>query len=116
MGFLWVAGGEAARLSESCNGSDDMGLVVPCREQLKVLCHSFVGGLWSHCGWNSTLEAVFSGAPILTFPLFLDQFLNSRQIVEGWKIGRRGKSEVQDEKRRSCWASICLLEIDTNNI
>ncbi|KAB2616621.1 UDP-glycosyltransferase 87A1-like [Pyrus ussuriensis x Pyrus communis] len=95
-----------------------MGLVVPCCEQLKVLCHSSVGGLWSHCGWNS--EAVFAGAPILAFPLFLDQFLNSRQIVEGWKIGRRGKSEVQDEKLMTreevAELLLCLLEIDTNNI
>ncbi|XP_068339609.1 UDP-glycosyltransferase 87A1-like [Pyrus communis] len=96
--FLWVARGEAARLSESCSGSDGMGLVVPWCEQLKVLCHSSVGGFWSHCGWNSTLEAVFASVPMLTFPLFLDQIPNSRQIVDGWKIGKRVKSEVHDER------------------
>ncbi|XP_015874644.2 UDP-glycosyltransferase 87A2-like isoform X3 [Ziziphus jujuba] len=82
--FLWVARAEACRLKESCG---DMGLVVPWCEQLKVLCHSSVGGFWSHCGWNSTLEAVFAGVPMLTFPLFLDQFPNSSQIVHDWKIG-----------------------------
>ncbi|PQM41087.1 UDP-glycosyltransferase 87A1-like isoform X1 [Prunus yedoensis var. nudiflora] len=94
--YLWVARGEASRLKESCN--DEMGLVVPWCEQLKVLCHSSVGGFWTHCGWNSTLEAVFAGVPMLTFPLFLDQLPNSRQIVEEWKTGRRVKTEVQDEK------------------
>lgn len=84
--FLWVARGEASRLKESCG---DMGLVVPWCEQLKFLCHSSVGGFWTHCGWNSTLEAVFAGVPMLTFPLFLDQFTNSSQIVEDWKIGWR---------------------------
>lgn len=63
-----------------------------------MLCHSSVGGFWTHCGWNSTLEAVFAGVPMLTFPLFLDQLPNSRQIVEEWRIGGRVKTEVQDEK------------------
>ncbi|KAH0997602.1 hypothetical protein GBA52_021466 [Prunus armeniaca] len=94
--YLWVARGEASRLKESCNG--EMGLVVSWCEQLKVLCHSSVGGFWTHCGWNSTLEAVFAGVPMLTFPLFLDQLPNSRQIVEEWRIGGRVKTEVQDEK------------------
>lgn len=84
--FLWVARGDAPRLKEQCG---EKGLVVPWCEQLKVLCHSSVGGFWSHCGWNSTLEAVFAGIPMLTFPLFLDQNPNSTHIVEDWKIGCR---------------------------
>lgn len=86
--FLWVARGEAPRLKERCG---EKGLVVPWCEQLKVLCHSSVGGFWSHCGWNSTLEAVFAGIPMLTFPLFLDQNPNSTLIVDDWKIGWRIK-------------------------
>ena len=86
--FLWVARGEASRLKESCG---DTGLVVPWCDQLRVLCHPSIGGFWSRCGWNSTLEAVYAGIPMLTFPLFLDQVPNSRQIVEDWKIGWRVK-------------------------
>lgn len=86
--FLWVARGEAPRLKKQCG---EKGLVVPWCEQLKVLCHSSVGGFWSHCGWNSTLEAVFAGIPMLTFPLFLDQNPNSTLIVDDWKIGCRVK-------------------------
>ncbi|XP_004294772.1 PREDICTED: UDP-glycosyltransferase 87A1-like [Fragaria vesca subsp. vesca] len=92
--FIWVARGESSRLKERCG---DMGLVVPWCEQLKVLCHSSVGGFWSHCGWNSTLEAVFGGVPVLTFPLFLDQVPNSRQIVEDWRIGKRVREVQGDE-------------------
>ena len=86
--FLWVACGEASRLKESCG---DLGLVVPWCDQLKVLCHSSVGGFWTHCGWNSTLEAIFAGVPMPTFPLFMDQVPISRRIVEDWKIGWRVK-------------------------
>ncbi|PRQ34648.1 putative indole-3-acetate beta-glucosyltransferase [Rosa chinensis] len=92
--FIWVARGESSRLKESCG---DMGLVVPWCEQLKVLSHSSVGGFWTHCGWNSTLEAVFGGVPMLTFPLFLDQVPNSRQIVEDWRIGKRVREVQGDE-------------------
>ncbi|KAG2672991.1 hypothetical protein I3760_13G068500 [Carya illinoinensis] len=93
--FLWVARGEASRLNGSCG---DKGLVVPWCDQMKVLCHSSIGGFWTHCGWNSILEAVYAGVPMLTFPLFLDQVPNSRLIVEDWKIGWRVKgSEVGSE-------------------
>ncbi|XP_004294770.1 PREDICTED: UDP-glycosyltransferase 87A1-like [Fragaria vesca subsp. vesca] len=91
--FLWVARRESARLKEKCG---DMGLVVPWCKQLKVLCHASVGGFWTHCGWNSTLEAVFSGVPMLTSPLAFDQFPNSKQIVKEWNIGReRVKRDVR---------------------
>ncbi|KAJ1437572.1 UDP-glucuronosyl/UDP-glucosyltransferase [Sesbania bispinosa] len=82
--YLWVARGETSRLKDKCG---DKGMVVPWCDQLKVLSHSSIGGFWSHCGWNSTLEAVFAGVPMLTFPLFLDQVPNSSQIVDEWKNG-----------------------------
>ena len=55
-------------------------------KQLKVLCHSSVGGFWTHCGWNSTPEAVFSATPVVAFSLFFNQDPNSMQIVENWII------------------------------
>ncbi|GMI80430.1 UDP-glucosyl transferase 87A2 [Hibiscus trionum] len=88
--YLWMAREEASRLKERCG---DTGLVVPWCDQLKVLCHPSIGGFWTHCGWNSILEAVFAGVPMLTFPLFLDQDSNSRQIVEDWGNGWRVKAE-----------------------
>ncbi|KAK0603972.1 hypothetical protein LWI29_010765 [Acer saccharum] len=93
--FMWVARGEASQLQEICGG--EMGLVLPWCDQLRVLCHPSVGGFWTHCGWNSTLESAFAGVPMLTFPLFLDQDPNSNQIVEDWKIGWRVKREPGTE-------------------
>ena len=92
--FLWAARGEASRLREMCG---EMGMVVEWCDQLKVLSHSSVGGFWTHCGWNSTVEGIFSGLPFLTFPLGMDQVTNSKAVVEDWKIGWRVKKETGDE-------------------
>lgn len=89
--YLWVARGDTSRLRQSCS---EKGFIVPWCQQLKVLCHSSVGGFWTHCGWNSTLEASFAGVPMLTFPIFLDQAPNSKQIVEDWGAGWRVKGRV----------------------
>lgn len=94
--YLWVVRGEVSWLKEKCG---DRGLVVPWCDQLKVLSHPSVGGFWSPCGWNSTLEAVSAGIPMLTFPLFFDQVPNSRQILEVWKNGWELKrSELGSEE------------------
>lgn len=82
--FFWVTRGEASQFM-SKNG--DECLVVPWCNQFEVLSHPSVGGFWSHCGWNSTKEALFAGLPVLTFPIFCDQTMNSKNIVEDWKIG-----------------------------
>ncbi|KAK2985819.1 hypothetical protein RJ640_019315 [Escallonia rubra] len=89
--YLWVARDEAMSLQESCGTN---GLAVPWCDQLGVLCHSSVGGFLTHCGWNSTMESIYAGIPMLTFPLAADQHHNSALIVEGWKIGLEMKSIV----------------------
>ncbi|KAK4482958.1 hypothetical protein RD792_010131 [Penstemon davidsonii] len=90
--FLWVARGEATRLQERCG---DKGKVVPWCEQLKVLCHSSVGGFWTHCGWNSTVEGVYAGVPIIAFPILMDQNTNRKLIVEDWGIGLDAKRDLE---------------------
>ncbi|KAL4279101.1 hypothetical protein GQ457_03G043370 [Hibiscus cannabinus] len=92
--YLWVSRGDSSRFRDGCG---DQGLVIPWCDQLRVLCHSSVGGFWTHCGWNSTLEAAYAGVPMLTFPIFWDQIPNSKQIVEGWKIGWRVKKNKVGE-------------------
>ncbi|KAJ6751020.1 hypothetical protein OIU85_001545 [Salix viminalis] len=55
------------------------------------------GGFWTHCGWNSTLEAVFAGVPMLASPIFWDQIPDSKMIVEDWQIGWRVKRDERSE-------------------
>ncbi|KAI6670912.1 hypothetical protein NL676_005797 [Syzygium grande] len=82
--FMWVGQKEAAKLKELCS---DRGIVVPWCDQLRVLSHSSVGGFWMHCGWNSILEAVFTGVPMLVYPIAMDQHRNASLVVKDWKIG-----------------------------
>ncbi|KAF9598171.1 hypothetical protein IFM89_025788 [Coptis chinensis] len=90
---LWVARGDTSHIQEACG---EKGLVLPWCDQLKVLCHPSVGGFWTHCGWNSTLEGVFAGVPMLTFPISYDQKLNRKLIVGDWKIGMNVKDVATD--------------------
>lgn len=90
--FMWVARSEASRLKEICG---DNGLVVTWCDQLRVLSHPSIGGFWSHCGWNSTKEGVLAGVPFLTFPIIVDQPIDSKMIVEDWKVGWRVKEHVK---------------------
>ncbi|KAI3814762.1 hypothetical protein L1987_14406 [Smallanthus sonchifolius] len=63
------------------------GLIVKWAPQKEVLAHSAVGGFWSHCGWNSALESMFEGVPMLCQPFELDQKVNSRYLSYVWKMG-----------------------------
>ncbi|KAF6144839.1 hypothetical protein GIB67_038938 [Kingdonia uniflora] len=84
--YFWIARSDTFRVQEACG---EMGLVVPWCDQLRVLCHSSIGGFWTHCGWNSTMEGLFAGVPMLTFPISFDQVPNAKQIVDDWKTGVR---------------------------
>ena len=55
--------------------------------QLVILEHHAVGAILTHCGWNSSTEAVSAGVPMITWPVHSDQFYNERLICEVRGIG-----------------------------
>nr|CAD1825520.1 unnamed protein product [Ananas comosus var. bracteatus] len=63
------------------------GLVVSWAPQKVVLGHAAVGAFVSHCGWNSVLESVAAGVPMVCRPFFGDQRMNARAVESMWGIG-----------------------------
>ncbi|CAO2824846.1 unnamed protein product [Amaranthus hypochondriacus] len=98
--FLWVTRGDTQRFKDA-GISDKIGCLVSWCDQLKVLCHPSIGGFWTHCGWNSTAEAMYAGVPVLTCPIFWDQFPNSKFLVEdlriGWRVLKNGDTKTREE-------------------
>ncbi|CAL5192408.1 unnamed protein product [Lathyrus oleraceus] len=62
--------------------------------QLLILDHPSTGGIVTHCGWNSILESVSSSLPMITWPMFADQFFNEKLVVDVLKIGVSVESKV----------------------
>ncbi|GAU95661.1 hypothetical protein RvY_07244 [Ramazzottius varieornatus] len=62
--------------------TDKNGLILPWTPQTLILSHPAVGCFVSHCGWNSTLEAMTGGKPVVCWPQFADQLINAETLVE----------------------------------
>lgn len=53
--------------------------------QVKILAHVSTGGFLSHCGWNSVLESLTQGVPIVGWPVSAEQFYNAKMLQE-WGV------------------------------
>ncbi|KAL0003246.1 hypothetical protein SO802_017027 [Lithocarpus litseifolius] len=93
--FLWAIrhdmvtqkDGEGQIPLELIEGTKDRGYMVGWVPQEEVLAHQAIGGFLTHSGWNSTLESIVAGVPMICWPYFADQQTNSRFVSEVWKLG-----------------------------
>jgi hypothetical protein len=81
------AEGESAIPTELLAGTKERGFFVEWAPQEDVLAHPAVGGFFTHNGWNSTLEGILAGVPMICWPQIGDQQINSRWVSDVWRIG-----------------------------
>ncbi|CAH2076373.1 unnamed protein product [Thlaspi arvense] len=68
----------------------DIGLVVRIwAPQEEILAHESTGGFVSHCGWNSVLESIVNGVPMIAWPLYSEQKMNAWLVSEELRIAAR---------------------------
>ncbi|KAI4297205.1 hypothetical protein L6164_037100 [Bauhinia variegata] len=66
----------------------ETGLVVPSwAPQVAILEHASIGAFLSHCGWNSILESLANGVPIIGWPLYAEQRMNATMLAEDVGVG-----------------------------
>ncbi|CAI9778739.1 unnamed protein product [Fraxinus pennsylvanica] len=114
--FLWVVRPSSVSGSEwiEClpEGYEELtresGCIVKWAPQKKVLAHPAVGVFWSHSGWNSTLESMCEGVPMICRPYFADQVVNTRYLTNVWKIA----IELEDPERKGIEKTIRTLMRD----
>ncbi|KAI6693944.1 hypothetical protein NL676_021654 [Syzygium grande] len=100
--FLWVirkAGEEKQEESEDQLSCEEellkQGMIVPWCSQVEVLSHPSIGCFVTHCGWNSTLESLLCGVPMVAFLLWADQLTNAMLIEDVWRVGMRVNGNEQ---------------------
>lgn len=95
--FIWVVNkdqlAKTTWLPESLFDEKKCLIIKGWAPQLTILDHSAVGGFMTHCGWNSVLEAIIAGVPLVTWPVFAEQFYNEK-LVEVMGLGVKVGAEV----------------------
>ncbi|KAL0375054.1 UNVERIFIED_CONTAM: UDP-glycosyltransferase 86A1 [Sesamum radiatum] len=86
--FVWVLRDNIDVLSDGFkNEVRGRGLIVSWCNQNSVLSSPAIGGFLTHCGWNSILESIWCGVPMICYPFYADQPTNRKLVVDDWKIG-----------------------------
>ncbi|KAJ8441489.1 hypothetical protein Cgig2_026290 [Carnegiea gigantea] len=99
--FLWITRpdlvtGDSAVLSpEFLEKTKNRGLIASWCNQEKVLAHPAIGGFLTHSGWNSTLESIYNGIPMICWPFFAEQQTNCWFSCKKWGIGMEIDANVE---------------------
>ncbi|XP_061339680.1 UDP-glucose flavonoid 3-O-glucosyltransferase 7-like [Gastrolobium bilobum] len=80
--------------------------------QVLILDHPAIGAFLTHCGWNSTVEAVSAGVPMITWPVHDEQFYNEKLITEvrgiGVEVGAEEWSLIGYQERKKLVGRDCI--------
>ncbi|RZC64482.1 hypothetical protein C5167_008171 [Papaver somniferum] len=99
--FLWVirpdlvVGDSAMLPAEFLEDTKDRSLYASWCPQEDVLNHPSIGGFLTHSGWNSTLESICGGVPMICWPFFAEQQTNCRYSCGHWGIGMEIDNNVK---------------------
>ncbi|KAK6238767.1 hypothetical protein QUC31_004236 [Theobroma cacao] len=101
--FLWVVrASEEAKLPKDFMDQEtsEKGSVVTWCPQLEVLQHEATGCFVTHCGWNSTLEALSLGVAMVGVPQWTDQSTNAKYIMDVWEMGLKAPADEKGIVRK----------------
>ncbi|CAH2061390.1 unnamed protein product [Thlaspi arvense] len=97
--FLWVIRpkekGENVRVLQEMV-QEGQGVVIEWGPQERILSHVAISCFVTHCGWNSTIETVVAGVPVVAYPSWMDQPLDARLLVDVFGIGVRMRNDAVD--------------------
>ncbi|KAL5562256.1 hypothetical protein UlMin_032003 [Ulmus minor] len=110
--FLWVVR-ESEETKLPNNFKEDVsekGLLVNWCPQLEVLANESIGCFVTHCGFNSTLEAISLGVPMVVMPQWTDQSTNAKYVEDVWGVGIRARPDEKGIVRRKV-VEMCIREV-----
>ena len=82
-------------------GTKGVGLVMhPWAPQAQILAHESTAGFMTHCGWNSSLESVINGVPLVAWPLYAEQRMNALVLTQEMKVALRPKASENGVVKR----------------
>ncbi|KAI8025535.1 Scopoletin glucosyltransferase [Camellia lanceoleosa] len=120
--FIWVVFGKEENEEEEEKNkwlptgfeerTKDKGMIIRgWAPQVLILDHPSVGGFLTHCGWNSVIEGISAGLPLITWPLYAEHFYNERLVTQVLGIG----VEV-GKKDWNLWIDAAKIVVKRENI